>query len=334
MTIDETQGGEREALMELVKALEAVAPAVGDGKIISAHAYVLVRGGVLYATDGRQFASAPLDPGSVPGDFCVRYDALQRALSRDSARITVDDPGTVTVRYSPRGRLKLNQIPFDHFPAPPPETLVLRYPLPPFFRNLVADLSNFIGAPDAQIWTQGVHLGPDFCFAVNLQSGARRDWEANLPRMYALPPWAAKFIVAQDVGPAFLYESSQMLGLSWASGLALRTSYLSQDAPESAVTLMSNIGYAQDAVPEGLRESIERLKEHGATVGRIGAGLVAFRSSEVEIEEEVAVGGHAKQWNLGHLLTALKFAQRIDLQDTHAVWSGEHYRGTFAGMVG
>ena len=319
--------------MNLSQALKLLSPAVGDGRVISAHAFVLYRDGLLHATDGRQWASVPLDVFEAAGtpNFCVRYDALSKAVAREGATVTLDGENVV-VKYRPRGKIVLRPLAADDWPMaePAPEIEPIEVPA---LKSILSTLIKFAGGGDAPIWSQAVHLTPDFAMAVSQRAGAKCPTAWDIPHNVTLPLWAVQFIVAQDEDPGVMWEEEGYLGFKWANGLILRTRMLSEDAPEPVMTLMSglphNIG---EAVPEGLREAVKRLKEHGAINFRMGGGRAWHHTESVEVDEEVDVPGRERLWNTDTLITALSIAEWLDLSGDHGKWVGNGYIGIFTGM--
>lgn len=321
--------------MTLSEALKLLGPAVGDGKVIQAHAYVFHKAGVLHVTNGKQWASIPIDvfEAATTPNFCVRYDALVRATSREGAQITIagDD---VVVRYRPRGRIVLRPLADDMWPEIEPIPDVECY-AGTGLKPLMATLVKFAGTPDSQVWSQAVHLTPDFAFAANNRAGARGPHAINLPRNFTIPIWTAQMIAAQDENPTDMWEEEQFLGFRWSNGLVVRTRLLNEDAPEPVMTLMSNLPLAiATEVPEGMKEAVSRLKEHGAVNYRMGEGKAFYHTQAIEVDEEVDVPGRIRLWNTDTSLAALELATHLDLSGEHGKWVGNGYAGIFTGMHG
>lgn len=316
--------------MNLIDALKTLGSAVGDGKIIPTTAYVRSDGERLHVTDGRQYASA--DCAQPP--FCVRYDALVRAVSREGATVVSDNRNGLQIRYAPRGRATLRGVDPAEMPTPaeinPRESLV--YTLPPSFKETLATLSKFIGENDGQVWTQGVHLAPDFMFACSHNTAVRRLCNIAFQNVIALPKWAVQFITSRDESPTSLLDGRQLLMFKWEDGVTLVTTLLAQDAPESAMTLISNIEGTNISVPEGFKEAIGRFKEYGAKHLTIENGVAKHETIEFDVEEVVDIDGPPRLWNVDRLAEALEFATHIDITGQHGIWCNAEYRGMFAGM--
>ena len=320
--------------MNLSQSLKLLSPAVGDGKIVSAHAFVLHRDGLLHATDGRQWASVPLDPFEAAGtpNFCVRYDALSKAVAREGATVTLD-ADNVIVKYRPRGKIVLRPLSVDDWPMAETTTAIPMALAVPGLKSILSTLVKFAGGGDAPIWSQAVHLTPDFAMAANQRAGAKYPTAWDIPHNFTLPLWAVQFIVAQADDPDLMWEEQGYLGFKWANGLLLRTRMLSEDAPEPVMTLMSNLPHnIGEAVPEGLREAVKRLKEHGAINFRMGGGRAWHHTESVEVDEEVDVPGRERLWNTDVLINALSIAEWLDLSGDHGKWIGNGYIGIFTGM--
>jgi hypothetical protein len=319
--------------MNLAQALKLLSPAVGDGKVIAAHAFVLHRDGLLHATDGRQWASVPLDPFETAGtpNFCVRYDALAKAVAREGSSVALDSDNVI-VRYRPRGRIVLRPLAIDDWPMiePAPEVDLIEVS---GLKSILSTLVKFAGGGDMPIWSQAVHLTPDFAMGVSQRGGAKYPTSWNIPHNFTLPLWAVQFILGQDEDPEAMWEEEGYLGFRWANGLVLRSRMLSEDAPEPVMTLMSNLPHnIGEAVPEGLREAVKRLKEHGAVNFRMGDGRAWYHTESVDVDEEVDVPGRERLWNTDVMLTALNVAEWLDLSGDHGKWIGNGYIGIFTGM--
>jgi hypothetical protein len=323
--------------VDLKAALKAVSPAVGDGKVIPEHAYAMLSGGLLQVTDGNQWASVRLG-GSGHRDFCVRYDALDRALGRAGSRLALERNGDVKVTYQPRGWAKMKGLSDPSaFPTVPEVVRASNsstYRLPMNFKKWCADLCAFTGANDAQVWTQGVHIGPDFMFAGTGFGAVRTRESVNTDNFIAMPIWAARFVAAQADPPASMVDYGNLVTLAWEDGLTLHSRLLAEDASESVVELVSNFRIPTTPVPEGLKDAVARLKEHGATTFKAGGGRVVHHSEAVDVEEEVAIDGPVKVWSVDRMQAALEHATCLDLSEEHAYWASDHYVGIVAGMRG
>lgn len=323
--------------MTLQEALKSLAPAVGDGKLLPASLYVSLKSGVLHVSDNQQFARVALDVLTTPNaDFCVRYDALVKAVNRDGALLTVEsDTGNVFVKYKPRGSVKLRPLIEDIVPVPEVQEGRQLVPLGPDFVDMLKVLMKFVGPPDGQVWTQGIHIGPDFCFAASSRSACLKTWETTMPNAIALPIWAAQFILAQSTPPVSLNDCDTLLEFKWANGLVLHTKLLSQGAPENVYGFVQAMPDAEGTVPDGFKLAVERIKEHGATTFRVGEGKVFNITETVEVEEEVDMQGPIRLWSCDTMLTALEYATKLDLSGAHGVWSSpEGYKGYIGGMSG
>lgn len=321
--------------MNLAQALKLLSPAVGDGKVISAHAFVLYRNGLLHATNGKQWASVPLDPFEAAGtpNFCVRYDALAKAVAREGATVTLDGENVI-VKYRPRGKIVLRPLAADDWPMAEEIESTGRYDTRDWgLKSVLATLVKFAGGGDMPIWSQAVHLTPDFAMGVSQRGGAKYPVAWNLPHNFTLPLWTVQFILAQAEEPEAMWEEEKYMGFRWANGLVLCTRYLSEDAPEPVMTIMSNLPHnIGEAVPEGLREAVKRLKEHGAVNFRMGGGRAWHHTESVEVDEEVDVPGRERLWNTDVLINALSIAEWLDLSGDHGKWVGNGYIGIFTGM--
>lgn len=317
-------------------ALERLAKAVGSGSTIPAHAYVAHVDGTLYVTDGRQFASTPSD-SITAGNFCVKHDALLRALSRDNATLSVDAAGDVVVRYAgERGRFTLKTLPIDSVVRMPMEAdnwITLENGTS--FVETIRFLRKFCGSPDGQAWATGIHFGPDFAFAASNQYFARKDVSFFGDEVLTLPPWAADFILSLTVPPTRVAIEGTAVFVDWGS-VSLLSTLLAQDAPESAWSIASNVPLLTEAhaIPLGLQETMERAREEGLTTVHIGNGKAHATLDYGEFEESVAITSDAKLWNTAYMLAALEHATMIDLSGPHAFWNGPGCRGMIAGMMG
>lgn len=319
--------------MDLKAALKAVSPAVGDGKVIPEHAYALFKDGTLQVTDGNQWASVRVE-GSGLRDFCVRYDALARAMDRSNPRMTFER-NDVKVTYQPRGWAKLKGLAdVTAYPEVPRTGRAAARNLPMTFKKWCTDLAVFTGDKDGQVWTQGVHIGPDFTMAGTGTGLVRTRESVNVDSFVALPVWAARFVAAQDDPPVKLTDFGNLARLEWEDGLVLNTRLLAEDVGESVASMASNCRIPTMPVPEGLKDAVARLKEHGATTFRAGEGRVFHHSDAVDVEEEVDVTGPVKLWSVASMEAALAHATHLDLSEEHAYWASEQYIGIAAGMRG
>lgn len=319
--------------MNLRDALKAVAPAVGDGKIVAQQAYVKQEGTSLYATDGQMTVTAVMDDTA---NFCVRHDALVRALEREIARVSETRNHGVIVQAG-RGRTTLKGVDPDTFPDMMATPAVTRRNTIAFqegddFRETLKVLSAFSGGPDSHIWQMGVHFREHFAFAANAFSMVFKD--RNSAFDYTLPPWTVRFIVAYDVSPIALTVGENTMRLGW-EGLVLVSTKLIQDASDDAHSFIENAPRSGGvSVPGTLKEIVARLRSYGIKNFRLEDGKITHNSDTLEIEEEVDIDAPAKSWGVELMAQALEHAETIDLTGRNAVWHGGGYHGIFAGMAG
>lgn len=318
----------------LLEALKAVAQAVGDGKIVAAHAFVRYTAPMLSVTDGRQWANARVD--YIEGEatsFCVRYSALKQALERDGATLATGPAWGVIVRVG-RSRttirgldpLTLPPVPFDGAPRN-------NYDLPTGFNEIMRDLLPYAGSSEGHIWQMGVHLQPDFCFTSGPFALVKCGW-SGIGHAYTIPPWAAEFIASHEISPRRMLDYPQGLKFLW-DDLTLTTTLLVEEPPEYAVTRATNLATEGGIpVPDNLKDTVKRLKAYGAKRFRMGLGKIDHTTDEIEVEEEISIDTPARIWGVETVLAALEHAETLDLSHNHAVWHGNGYHGAFSGMSG
>lgn len=311
-------------------ALDRLRPAIGDGKIIQVHQYVLHKGDRLYVTDGRSFASAPVTTDLPP--FCVHAEGLSKALTRDGAKVNVSDNGNIVVRYgSERGRLILKPRAVDDMPMLPLDSDAW-HAVPEGFRNWVRILKDFVGSPDGQPWSTCIHFGTDFSFAASNRAACRSEFKLGIDGHVMLPTWAIDFVLTAERDPIEMADERNSLLLRWSDGVVLRTQLVSESPPENVWTLVSGLSEIAEPVPEGLKDALSRALEHSATVVSMGEGSVSASFEHFDMEEDVAIAGSKRHWPAPLLAQALQYADRLDLSGSHALWSGASMRGIVAGM--
>jgi len=322
--------------MNLLAALKAVAPAVGDGKIVPQHAYVNlvmaqdVLGSVLRGVCGEMSVDAFID--EVPPHFCVRYDALMRAMERESATLakTADDSGLV-VRAG-RSRVTLRCLGDNSFPAG--MSFIQSGPayLPGAeFNDKLRDLFKFTAGRDGHIWQMGVHFRRNFAFAFG--PFAAMFTADTYPVDFTIPPWAAKFILSQSEPPE-LKNGTNTFRAEW-EGLTLTSTRLIEEAPDAAYSFIENLPLQGGVpVPDNLKETVERVKSYGVKRLTLGNGKITHMDEKLEIKEEIDLDVPRRTWGVDQMLAALEFAETIDLSGERAIWHGNGYHGVFSGMNG
>jgi hypothetical protein len=317
--------------MELKTALARVSAAIGSGKIIPVHSYVLLRDGALYATDGSMIAAAPIDWTGDP--ICVRGDILARALDRENPRVTTSG-GDLIVRYAPRGRVTLRGLDPASFPqvvefdghtgVERPEELV----------NVLSRIKRFTGEADSPAWTTAVYFRPEFSFAVSNRMAARDDTPLGVVHPFVLPPWAATFILSQPGIPASIKVGEQMLRVRWDDDVVLYSTKIADSVSNAALDLIN--GLSADNAPEivpGLGDAVAHAADYGATYVTVGENGVRYSHDTMVFEETIDYAGEPRRWGVASLALALEYATHLDLTGTNGVWRGTTMRGTFAGMV-
>lgn len=324
--------------MEVLEALKALAPAVGDGKLVPQHAYVYFDGPSLRACNGFLWAGATVD-ARYP--IYVRHASLLAAMDRDGAEMLTGEGTGVWVRAG-RSRLKLKGTDLAAFPLEP-EGHMARWTVnaPPDFRETLEVMAGFTGKPDNHIWQMGVHFMEDMVFAASPFALVVRAgyW---FPNPITFPPWATKFILSQESAPNMVADADRHLKVLWGGRLHLTSALLIEQPSEASVSMaarMATTPFEGQPVPDNLKTAVERVKALGATRVKIGAGKIEHTSDELEFEEEVDIQGPVRTWGVDTLLDALAHAEHINLSggnDGHGPgqWQGGAYRGIFAGMSG
>jgi hypothetical protein len=264
----------------------------------------------------------------------VRADALAKALSRENARLEANALDVV-VKYAPRGRVTLRGVALDQFPLPPGLRVLETVALGEDFRERLGKLQHFVGPPDGQPWSTGLHLFPSFSFAASNRAVARIDVDTQVTVPVSLPAWAVGFLAAQAVSPHSLHISDNLLRFTWASGLELTSTMMSDTVPGNAVAMVDGLVADPDMppVPPGLADTVARAAEHGATSIVLGGGVARFEHDAMTFEEEVDLSCDPRAWSVPYLAEALAFATHLDLTGSHGLWQAESMRGIFAGLT-
>ena len=321
--------------MNLAAALKAVAPAVGDGKIVPQHAYVDVedpdmRGATVRAGNGEMSVEAHVD--ETTPNFCVRYDALVRALEREGTTLSKTADNNSLIVRAGRSRVTLRCLADGTFPTGMTFTSDGgRYGPGPDFQQTLTDLSKFTAGGDGHIWQMGVHFRSAFVFAFGPFAATFK--EQSFPHDLTIPPWAIRFILAQD-GPPTLCNGTNTFRAEW-DGLTMISTRLIEEAPDGAHTFIENLPREGGVpVPDNLKETVERIKSYGVKRFRLGNGKIDHQSEQLEIEEEIDLDVAPRIWGVEQMLAALEFAETIDLSGERAIWHGGGYHGVFSGLSG
>ncbi len=317
--------------MNLVEALKAVAPAVGDGKIVASHAYVRKTGALLTATNGKLWALAEMTPLSGGQfDFVARHAPLLKAMDRDNAQLGLVEGG-IKVQCG-RSRITLKTIDPEGFPYPP--TGQAEWAEHPFtgFLSMLKNLSKFCANNDGHIWQQGVHFTSDHAFSANSHALACYDHGWGLQAPFTLPPWAVDFILAHDTAPGTIEDRGNTFRLHWP-GLTVVSTKLIEEPPDNIVNYATNLATGDlQEIPPNLKEVVERAASYDVTNVTLDAGVLTHRTEEMEIEEDVGMDTPRRTWGTKTLLAALELATHMDLSDHPARWKGGLYTGAFSGL--
>lgn len=319
--------------MNIPDALKAVAPAVGDGKLVWQHAFTLFDGPTLRVCNGKMWAGASLDE-VFERPIYARHESLLYGMSREGAELIRNDDNVVMKAGRSRVKLKLGDA--TTFPPEPTARSAWTVPAVPGFKDTLRDLTPFCGSQDNHIWQMGVHFRPDMAFAANPFALTLRS-ASWFPSGMTVPPWAAKFILAQDDEPNVIAASDRYLSFLWGHRLSLISTLLIEDAAQNIVDFAYRIRDEPtrgDPVPDNLKEAVERAKSLGATRVRIGDGKIDHMTDELEFEEEVELHCAPMVWGVDTLLPALEHATQINLSASPARWEGNGYKGVFSGMSG
>lgn len=320
--------------MNLKEALKAVAPAVGDGKLVPQHAYVWLdngdnRGGMVRAVRGEMSVEAYID--EQPPEFCVPYEALVRAMERPDVTLAKTADGNSLVVRAGRSRVTLRCLTDGSFPTGMSFSSTEGYHCPTTgFLETLADLSKFTAGGDGHIWQMGVHFRRDFAFSFGPFSAIYND--TPFPFDLSVPPWAAKFILARDQLPV-IRDGLHTFQAAW-EGLVMTSTRLIEEAPDSAHTFIETLPREGGVpVPDNLKEVVERIKSYGVKRFTLGNGKITHTDEKIDIEEEIDIDTAPRIWATEQMLAALEFAETIDLSGERAIWHGGGYHGVFTGIA-
>lgn len=331
--------------MNLAAALKALAPAVGDGKIVPQHAYVSFDGAILRVTNGSMWASARVD--DVTGlSFNVRHAALTTAMEREGARIEGIAGNGALVRVG-RSRVTLRGI--DEAVSMP-DTSTLQHTLDngdEDGESMLPVLSKFMGSGDAHVWQQGVHYMEKFAFAANAYAACWTRYDDEpCPFDFSVPSWAARFIETQGRPARVVSDHLNLLTFLWGDDLLLTSTKLNEEPADAIQGWIDNLPVSGGVpVPDNFKEVVQRLKSYGATRFRLADGKVTsipdvsawgFSGAfdKIEIEEEVDIDAPSRVWSVDPVLKALEYAETIDLTGDKGLWHGGFYHGVFQGLSG
>lgn len=322
--------------MNLAAALKAVAPAVGDGRIVPMHAYVALhgdsRGSYLFANNGELSVEALVT--DTESSFCVNHEALTRAMARDDVRLAPHAATNGVVATAGRSRITVKGVDAADFPGGMSFVPSGRGYAPgePFLQTL-RDLSKFTSSGDGHIWQMGTHFRHNFVFAFGPFAAIFREWE-GMAFDLSVPPWAAKFMLAQSEPPTSILDGANTFRARWGD-MSMTSSRLIEDAPDGVHSFIENLPReGGQPVPANLKETLARIKSYGITRFRLANGKIEHVDDKLEIVEEIDLDVPARVWPVAQALAALEFAETIDLSDAPAKWHGNGYHGAFNGMSG
>jgi hypothetical protein len=177
----------------------------------------------------------------------------------------------------------------------------------------------------------GVHFCETFAYAFGPFAAVFKDFAS--PFDLSVPPWAAKFILAQDEAPS-LHNGTNTFRATWPE-MVMTSTRLIEEAPDSAHSFITNLPRDGGVpVPDNLKETVERIKSYGVKRFRLGNGKIDHVSEQLEIEEEIDLDVPPRTWGADQMLGALEFAETIDLSGERAIWHGNGYHGVFSGLTG
>lgn len=325
--------------------LERLEKAMGDGRLIAVHSYILCKEGRWYATDGKLCASVPVEsltPPPVP--FCVRGDLLLRVAKRPEASISAIDSTGITVRYRPRGRVTFRTYDAAEFPLFENSDDASFFEVIDELKDAVEALAPFRGDGAVSPWNSSLHFNGAFAFAADSAAIAR--YEIDTAQGFALAPWLVTFMQGQPLAPRRIGVSERVTTVEWPGGLIVHARNVEDDAPEGVWTIATNMEYASQPLDllDGFVDSVKRVEEYGASSFRITPdGLVASVGANAaahgDIAEEwgdVRPAWAEGNWNIERVLKALRYATHLDLDGTtkRAAWHSPKMRGMLMGMTG
>lgn len=320
--------------MNLIDGLKAVAPAVGDGKIVSLHAYVMGKDNELTATNGRLWARATVD-GLSGWEFVVRHEPLIKTMSREGAIFRVTENGGLKVSAG-RSRVTLKGVDCEDFPAMPTGGHVMWvFTPPPEFKDVLKNLYKFCAGNDGHIWQQGVHFTSDMAFAANSHAAASYSHGWGLPAAFTLPPWAIDFLLAQSDSPDDIRDHGNVFSFGCGNEMQMVSTKLIEEPPANMANFVLNIVSSDlQEVPPNLKEVVERAASYDVDKFKLGNGWLVHRTDEMTLEDEIDLNVPVKVWGTKTMLAALDLATHIDLSAHPARWKGGQYVGAFSGLSG
>lgn len=218
-------------------AVAKVKAALAQRGVVQHFTGLLVRGGLIHASDGRMTVAAPFD---YPGEFLVPGEEFEALISRlpDNAKLDLDGD-TLKVRAGRmRGAIKTLPINAVSYPTPPDNW---RKP-PEQFLHALKLARPFVSDNAIHYWSLCVAL----CEAKILASANVTLVEVDCPELdgkgILFPCWAVDYLLSRSeplIGMQVLGgEGNEAIAFKWADQSWMRTQVVKGAFPEVAHTLL------------------------------------------------------------------------------------------------
>lgn len=317
------------------EAVAKVRGALASKDIVQELTHYLVRGGFIYAQNGRMTACAPVDDTRT---YLVPGDDFERALNLAKGDVVIEMVETGIRVKSGRYRATIQTL--DPDLAALPDLPDEWRPVPELFIKALTIVRPFISDNATQPWALSVGIDKGALYATNNVSLVVVECDGLDDVDVLLPSWAADFLLERKEVPTEMHLSAACAFFRWPDGSWLRTVLSVGEFPPAAKTMLASSPEATWEITPELREAFKRAASLSETDIRISNDRITGGQGKTAFEEELtsnvpSPNSGPSAWHPKFLGIVFDAATHIDLSawPRPATFSGPNVRGLIAGRT-
>jgi hypothetical protein len=320
----------------MLTALQRVKRALAPSSAVATMTHVMVRGGYMYATDGRLLARSPVDSNL---EFMAPAGELESAMDANS---TFELGNMLKVKT---GRMRINiavraagetDYPNHEFPTE-------GTPLQNGFLQTLFQTRKFMSESASNLWSMAAHVEDRKVTVTNNTALAQFQLEHPAPANILFPAWLIEFLANVSEMPGQMavppptngQTDPAYIALLWPDGTAVRGNTLATMFPPQAFAILDTLPDPTWEIPEEWRNAYAQLAKAVNGDLTVYPDRLVMRSplAEGEVDIDTPVEGPSS-WSVKQLTEVLKETTHIEFGSVgRAVWKGQKARGILAGRL-
>jgi hypothetical protein len=300
-------------LTDLQAPIKRVRAAISSKDIVAYQTHYLIKGGRIYAQNGRVKASAPFP---IEGEFLVSGLEFERAVDRLPGDFKVEIMEDFVRIKSGRFRSDIRTLPADTFDMPKVEGTKVKVNFDQFLDTLRA-LRPFVSDNATKSFSLSIAFKGGKAYATNNVAMAMAE-VSGLPKKVdvRLPVWAVDYILSVDSPLKQSVWTAHNATFFWDDGTNMQTHLGADPFPDIAFKLMAEVGDCPFEITDDWRSAMLTMSDLGEGELNIlkdhvivGKGKASTRA---DIKSPTPKDSDYSRWNIGNLLPVMQSATHLD----------------------